>query len=72
MRLPWERTETGERMDSTMENRIVTREYKDVVYDTLSEAQKFDLYLPKEGEGPFPLVFFIHGGGWFSGDKTDG
>ena len=67
-----ERTETGERMDSAMENKIVTREYKDVVYDTLSEAQKFDLYLPKEGEGPFPLVFFIHGGGWFSGDKTDG
>lgn len=67
-----ERTETDERMDSAMENKIVTREYKDVVYDTLLEAQKFDLYLPKEGEGPFPLIFFIHGGGWFSGDKTDG
>lgn len=55
-----------------MENEIVTREYKDVVYDTLSEAQKFYLYLPEDGEGPFPLVFFIYEGGWFSGDKTDG
>lgn len=64
--------EAEERMGSMMENTIKTREYRDVAYDTLSEAQKFDLYLPETGEGPFPLVMFIHGGGWFSGDKTDG
>lgn len=64
--------EAEERMGSMMENTIKTREYRDVAYDTLSEAQKFDLYLPETGEGPFSLVMFIHGGGWFSGDKTDG
>lgn len=29
---------------------------------------KLDLYLP-EGEGPFPLIIWVHGGGWTSGDK---
>lgn len=35
------------------------------------DHQTLDLYLPAEGEGPFPLVVFIHGG-WISGDKQDG
>lgn len=51
---------------------LSAREFKDVTYDTFSEAQKLDLYLPETGEGPFPLVVFIHGGGWFGGDKADG
>lgn len=34
-------------------------------------VQNLDLYLP-EGEGPFPLLVFIHGGGWMSGNKRDG
>lgn len=34
-------------------------------------AQVLDLYLPA-GNGPFPLMVFIHGGGWMSGDKGDG
>jgi len=62
----------GSAVESNTENAIEKREYRDVVYDTLSEVQKFDLYLPETGEGPFPFVMFIHGGGWFSGDKTDG
>lgn len=48
------------------------REYIDVAYDTLSDSQKLDLYLPETGEGPFPLIVFIHGGGWYGGDKEDG
>lgn len=59
-------------VENNMENKIQTREYHDVAYDTLSQSQKFDLYLPETGEGPFPLVMFIHGGGWFAGDKADG
>jgi acetyl esterase/lipase len=40
----------------------------DVAYADLSAAQVLDLYLP-EGEGPFPLVIFIHGGAFKVGDK---
>lgn len=40
--------------------------------DMLSDSQKLDLYLPETGEGPFPLIVFIYGGGWPGGDKEDG
>jgi acetyl esterase/lipase len=33
-------------------------------------VQTLDLYVPA-GKGPFPLVFWIHGGGWHSGDKLE-
>jgi acetyl esterase/lipase len=46
-----------------------TREHRDVPYATASPAQRFDLYLPAEGNGPFPLVVWIHGGGWERGDR---
>lgn len=32
------------------------------------DRQALDLYLP-EGEGPFPLIVWIHGGGWHLGDR---
>jgi len=31
--------------------------------------QRLDLHVP-DGAGPWPLLVFIHGGGWQSGDKT--
>ena len=36
--------------------------------------QKLDLLLPTEpaGEGPLPLIIYIHGGAWRSGSKRDG
>ena len=42
----------------------------DVAYADVSEAQKLDLYIPTEGEAPFPLIIFIHGGGFMLGDKA--
>lgn len=43
--------------------------YVDVPYASVSEAQRLDVYIP-EGEGPFPLVVIIHGGGFETGDKA--
>jgi acetyl esterase/lipase len=31
-----------------------------------------DLYQPKRMTGPAPAVLYVHGGGWTSGDKSDG
>jgi acetyl esterase/lipase len=30
---------------------------------------KLDLAMPKDGEGPFPAIVCIHGGGWIKGDR---
>lgn len=49
----------------------VKRKFLDVPYDTKSPRQSFDLYLPDEGDGPFPLLIHIHGGAFAFGDKRD-
>lgn len=42
----------------------------DVSYSNMNHArQKLDLYLPA-GNGPFPVIVWVHGGGWMSGDKA--
>lgn len=43
-------------------------DHADIAYAKLSPSQTLDLYLP-EGEGPFPVVINIHGGGFRMGDK---
>ncbi len=48
------------------------RVFSDLEYGNESEAQKLDLYLPTLNKGPYPLVIFMHGGGWQFGDKNDG
>jgi len=43
---------------------------KDIIYSKTPEKDlKLDLYLPKEGVGPFPAVVYIHGGGWKQGNR---
>lgn len=37
--------------------------------DAAAEAHRLDLYVPTQGEGPFPVVIYFYGGGWRSGDK---
>lgn len=49
----------------------VKRKMLDIPYGTESKNQCFDLYLPDEGDGPFPLFIHIHGGGFAFGDKRD-
>ena len=46
--------------------------YEDLAYGSDSAAQKLDLYLPPHGARPYPIVVAIHGGGFMSGDKSDG
>ena len=44
---------------------------RDVTYaPEHGERGRLDIMLP-EGEGPFPVVVCIHGGGWYSGSKWD-
>ncbi len=49
----------------------IKRKFLDVAYADQSEKQKIDIYLPDEGEGPFPVVFFIHGGAFWGGERRD-
>jgi CubicO group peptidase (beta-lactamase class C family)/acetyl esterase/lipase len=44
---------------------------RDIPYaDKADERQVLDVYSPKDAKG-LPVVFWIHGGGWQTGDKTD-
>jgi acetyl esterase/lipase len=48
------------------------RKFLDLNYAGTDDArQTLDLYLPDEGDGPFPLIVFIHGGAFIGGDKRD-
>jgi acetyl esterase/lipase len=49
----------------------IRRKWLDLPYSLVSPAQKLDIYLPDHGEGPFPVVFHIHGGAFAIGDKRD-
>jgi len=54
--------------ESTSET-STTATYSDVAYASSSSSQKLDIYLPS-GDGPFPVVVFIHGGAFLMGDKS--
>jgi acetyl esterase/lipase len=49
----------------------IKRKYLDIPYAFQSPNQKLDIYLPPEGDGPFPTVIFVHGGAFIMGDKRD-
>ncbi len=43
---------------------------KDVVYGKCANVElKLNLSHPEKGDGPFPCLVFIHGGGWAAGDR---
>jgi acetyl esterase/lipase len=43
---------------------------KDIVYGKGGDVDlKLDLAHPKDGNGPFPAIVFIHGGGWMGGSR---
>ena len=41
-----------------------------IPYAKDSARQQYNVYLP-EGEGPFPTLILVHGGGWYTGDRSD-
>ena len=41
-----------------------------IPYDTVSERQKYDVYMPMR-PGLYPTLILVHGGGWFTGDRSD-
>jgi len=49
----------------------IRRKFLDIPYAALSPAQKLDIYLPDEGDGPFPVIVSIHGGAFMGCDKAD-
>ena len=44
--------------------------FEDVAYGT-HPKKKIDVYIPKKGKGPFPVVMYMHGGGWGGGAIVD-
>ncbi|MCQ2406751.1 MAG: alpha/beta hydrolase, partial [Oscillospiraceae bacterium] len=57
--------------DAVFDSSKITRKKLDVSYGPLPE-QLIDIYYPEEGEGPFPTVFFVHGGAFLGGDRHSG
>lgn len=49
----------------------IRRKTLDIPYAQESESQRLDIFLPEEGEGPFPALIYTHGGGFCLGDKRD-
>lgn len=44
--------------------------HRDLAYvDNGHERHKLDLYLPKQAQGPLPVLIWVHGGGWQNGSK---
>jgi acetyl esterase/lipase len=50
---------------------FVTHKFLDIRYAFQSASQMLDIYLPGSGEGPYPVIMYIHGGAFMGCDKAD-
>jgi acetyl esterase/lipase len=55
----------------TVDNSWITRKQLNVRYSDVSPNHVLDVYLPDSG-GPFPVIVFVHGGGFLGGRKDYG
>ena len=61
--------DTSGRMPVTKTGHL-KRKYENVAYGP-DPLQALDIYLPENGDGPFPVIINVHGGGMTSCDKHD-
>uniref|UniRef100_A0A8C3X2B5 Kynurenine formamidase n=1 Tax=Catagonus wagneri TaxID=51154 RepID=A0A8C3X2B5_9CETA len=54
--------------DATLRARAARRSLLDVPYGE-GEAEKLDIYFPREASGGLPFLVFVHGGYWQTGSK---
>jgi acetyl esterase/lipase len=61
---------TAERAARSSPEAATGRTLLNVQYAKVSTWDELDLYLPSRRTTPAPLVIYIHGGGWHTGDKS--
>ena len=61
---------SGSAVGSATPSVTAARTIHDVAYAHTSPKQSLDLYLPAPAANPAPLVIWVHGGGWRTGDKS--
>lgn len=73
---PLARGDSQARGDKPAETHHEVQSIRDIVYRDLAPGEdaalgknKLDLFLPKDRKD-FPVLFFVHGGGWRTGDKN--
>ena len=70
--IPWKLIEPDDPMGADMVDiGGVKRKWLNVPYADASPSQVLDIYLPEEGDGPFPTYVFLHGGAFLAGDEQD-
>ncbi len=55
-----------------LDTSAIEKQYTDISYGNISASQTLNIYLPNEGEGPFPVIIAIHGGAFKMGTATGG
>jgi acetyl esterase/lipase len=67
-------TSEADTISSEFDSSKVGTVARDVTYCTVDGVElKMDIYFPPSlNEAPWPVTMYVHGGGWSSGDKTQG
>lgn len=54
-----------------LQNEHIANKWLDIPYTNLDNSKMLDIYMPETGNGPFPAVIYIHGGGFVLGSRKD-